>query len=243
MELAAAEPLLGYVRLDRSLKSLQGCTLKVAVKDAKSSSVLEQQELRELKSRGFLFAYDVGGLKAGDYVVAVSLEETNATGGTDSARNDGRHGGRPSRFGNVCFFTDFGGSGSVPTVRKRGDRKMKDKADIGLIGLAVMGENLILNMESKGFSVAWMVASGICTCFVPEPRAPATPVTPSPVIPSATQPPTATVTETPTPTPTLTPTSTVTPSLSSSKSVLPFQVMVSVTASSLRMRLIVIGMD
>jgi 6-phosphogluconate dehydrogenase len=29
-----------------------------------------------------------------------------------------------------------------------------DKADIGLIGLAVMGENLILNMESKGFTVA-----------------------------------------------------------------------------------------
>jgi 6-phosphogluconate dehydrogenase len=27
-------------------------------------------------------------------------------------------------------------------------------ADIGLIGLAVMGENLILNMESKGFTVA-----------------------------------------------------------------------------------------
>ena len=31
--------------------------------------------------------------------------------------------------------------------------KMK-KADIGLVGLAVMGENLVLNMESKGFSVA-----------------------------------------------------------------------------------------
>ena len=31
---------------------------------------------------------------------------------------------------------------------------MKDKADIGLIGLAVMGENLILNMESNGFTVA-----------------------------------------------------------------------------------------
>ncbi len=31
---------------------------------------------------------------------------------------------------------------------------MKDKADIGVIGLAVMGENLILNMESKGFTVA-----------------------------------------------------------------------------------------
>jgi 6-phosphogluconate dehydrogenase len=28
------------------------------------------------------------------------------------------------------------------------------KADIGLIGLAVMGENLVLNMESKGFKVA-----------------------------------------------------------------------------------------
>ncbi|MDX2442396.1 MAG: decarboxylating NADP(+)-dependent phosphogluconate dehydrogenase [Bacteroidales bacterium] len=31
---------------------------------------------------------------------------------------------------------------------------MKEKADIGLIGLAVMGENLVLNMESNGFTVA-----------------------------------------------------------------------------------------
>ena len=31
---------------------------------------------------------------------------------------------------------------------------MKDKADIGLVGLGVMGENLILNMEAKGFTVA-----------------------------------------------------------------------------------------
>ncbi|HHY23756.1 MAG TPA: decarboxylating NADP(+)-dependent phosphogluconate dehydrogenase [Clostridiaceae bacterium] len=31
---------------------------------------------------------------------------------------------------------------------------MMSKADIGLIGLAVMGENLVLNMESKGFTVA-----------------------------------------------------------------------------------------
>jgi len=31
---------------------------------------------------------------------------------------------------------------------------MMEKQDIGLIGLAVMGENLVLNMESKGFSVA-----------------------------------------------------------------------------------------
>ena len=31
---------------------------------------------------------------------------------------------------------------------------MKEKADIGMIGLAVMGENLALNMESRGFTVA-----------------------------------------------------------------------------------------
>jgi 6-phosphogluconate dehydrogenase len=31
---------------------------------------------------------------------------------------------------------------------------MKERADIGMIGLAVMGENLSLNMESKGFTVA-----------------------------------------------------------------------------------------
>ena len=31
---------------------------------------------------------------------------------------------------------------------------MMKKADIGLIGLAVMGENLVMNMESKGFTVA-----------------------------------------------------------------------------------------
>jgi len=31
---------------------------------------------------------------------------------------------------------------------------MNKQADIGLIGLAVMGENLVLNMETKGFSVA-----------------------------------------------------------------------------------------
>ena len=31
---------------------------------------------------------------------------------------------------------------------------MQKKADIGLVGLAVMGENLVMNMESKGFTVA-----------------------------------------------------------------------------------------
>ena len=30
---------------------------------------------------------------------------------------------------------------------------MKEKSDIGLIGLAVMGENLILNMAARGFTV------------------------------------------------------------------------------------------
>ena len=31
---------------------------------------------------------------------------------------------------------------------------MNELADIGLVGLAVMGENLVLNMESRGFTVA-----------------------------------------------------------------------------------------
>src|SRR5690554_704432 len=31
---------------------------------------------------------------------------------------------------------------------------MKALSDIGLVGLAVMGENLVLNMESKGFQVS-----------------------------------------------------------------------------------------
>jgi len=31
---------------------------------------------------------------------------------------------------------------------------MNEKADLGLIGLAVMGENLVLNIESRGFTVA-----------------------------------------------------------------------------------------
>jgi len=33
-------------------------------------------------------------------------------------------------------------------------KRAKARADIGVVGLAVMGENLILNMESKGFTVA-----------------------------------------------------------------------------------------
>ena len=31
---------------------------------------------------------------------------------------------------------------------------MKEKSDIAIIGLAVMGENLALNMESKGYTVS-----------------------------------------------------------------------------------------
>ncbi|MDD3116742.1 MAG: NAD(P)-binding domain-containing protein, partial [Victivallaceae bacterium] len=41
------------------------------------------------------------------------------------------------------------------TAAKAPVKKTKaTKADIGLIGIAVMGENLVLNMESKGFKVA-----------------------------------------------------------------------------------------
>ena len=39
-------------------------------------------------------------------------------------------------------------------INVEGKWKMGERVDIGLIGLAVMGENLVLNMESKGFSVA-----------------------------------------------------------------------------------------
>jgi 6-phosphogluconate dehydrogenase len=40
------------------------------------------------------------------------------------------------------------------TLRQSSVQANSPQADIGLIGLAVMGENLILNMESKGFAVA-----------------------------------------------------------------------------------------
>jgi hypothetical protein len=40
------------------------------------------------------------------------------------------------------------------TTNRKQIYTMTKKADIGLIGLAVMGENLVLNMESKGFTVA-----------------------------------------------------------------------------------------
>ena len=39
-------------------------------------------------------------------------------------------------------------------VRKEDTKMNTNQCDIGLIGLAVMGENLALNLESKGFSVA-----------------------------------------------------------------------------------------
>ena len=41
-----------------------------------------------------------------------------------------------------------------PSGEFEGAFNMKKLADIGLIGLAVMGENLVLNMESKGYTVA-----------------------------------------------------------------------------------------
>ena len=43
---------------------------------------------------------------------------------------------------------------SMINMNKEERKSMEQKADIGLIGLAVMGENLVLNMESHGFTVA-----------------------------------------------------------------------------------------
>src|SRR5215475_10292697 len=40
------------------------------------------------------------------------------------------------------------------STQPQGARMSTPTADIGLIGLAVMGENLVLNMESRGYTVA-----------------------------------------------------------------------------------------
>ena len=46
---------------------------------------------------------------------------------------------------------------------------MVEKADIGLAGLAVMGQNLALNMMNKGYSVAvWNRSQGTMEQFVAE---------------------------------------------------------------------------
>ena len=42
----------------------------------------------------------------------------------------------------------------MPFVSSGGTENKMKKSDIGLIGLAVMGENLVMNMESKGFTVS-----------------------------------------------------------------------------------------
>jgi 6-phosphogluconate dehydrogenase len=52
------------------------------------------------------------------------------------------------------------------------------QCDIGLIGLAVMGENLVLNMESKGFSVAVYNRTGAVTDKFAEGRAKGKRITP-----------------------------------------------------------------
>jgi len=43
--------------------------------------------------------------------------------------------------------------GNLSTLTQADSRHMKALSDIGLVGLAVMGENLILNMASKGYTV------------------------------------------------------------------------------------------
>ena len=55
---------------------------------------------------------------------------------------------------NSCFF--WGCLGKFPEPRKHNHKGCirMTSADIGLIGLAVMGENLVLNMANNGFSVA-----------------------------------------------------------------------------------------
>jgi 6-phosphogluconate dehydrogenase len=54
-----------------------------------------------------------------------------------------------------CHGTHFADSlASCSNLKSSKSLKMTASADIGLIGLAVMGENLVLNMESKGFTVA-----------------------------------------------------------------------------------------
>jgi len=40
----------------------------------------------------------------------------------------------------------------MDTIRRGNENGTK--ADFGLVGLAVMGENLVLNIESRGFTVA-----------------------------------------------------------------------------------------
>ncbi len=50
-----------------------------------------------------------------------------------------------------CIWHVLQGAGKLTETRKEVIMK---QADIGLIGLAVMGENLVLNMESRGFTVA-----------------------------------------------------------------------------------------
>ena len=39
--------------------------------------------------------------------------------------------------------------------------ELQEKADIGLVGLAVMGQNLILNMNDHGFVVIYCFFRGI----------------------------------------------------------------------------------
>src|SRR3546814_3839321 len=51
-----------------------------------------------------------------------------------------------------CPFCFFPAPESITLGTKR--KTMQKKSDIGVIGIAVMGENLILNMESKGFHVS-----------------------------------------------------------------------------------------
>jgi 6-phosphogluconate dehydrogenase len=64
--------------------------------------------------------------------------------------------GQSARDGRWSGDTEPKGDETMPAKKKTAKKKTRKapKADIGVVGLAVMGENLILNMESKGFTVA-----------------------------------------------------------------------------------------
>src|SRR4029078_3407567 len=54
-----------------------------------------------------------------------------------------------------------------PALEEVGEREMSATADFGMIGLAVMGRNLALNIEDHGFSVAvWNLETPVMEQFV-----------------------------------------------------------------------------
>src|SRR5438046_5337426 len=53
-----------------------------------------------------------------------------------------------------CDEVRLTGKGCHPAPKSSGESMEKQSCDIGLIGLAVMGQNLVLNMNDHGYRVA-----------------------------------------------------------------------------------------